>query len=322
MSDSLKKRKILLDCDPGHDDAVAIMLAAGAPQLELVGISTVAGNQTLEKTTSNALHVFQHLNLHYPVYAGCSRPLVRERAIIAADIHGKSGLDGPHFEKLNLQKENRHAVLWIIDTLMNAPEPMTVVTCGPMTNLALAMRLEPRIVEKIETYVFMGGSYQLGNVTPAAEFNILADPEAAHIIFTSGIRELVMVGLDVTRQCLCLPEVVERMAKIPNKAARLFADMMRFFNASQKATFGWPGGPLHDPLTVAWLIRPELLTLRHVHGEVDISHGPSYGRTNCDYLNYQKKEPNLYLATEVDVHAYWDLLEEILCRYSGEEVLK
>lgn len=318
MFKEAKKRKIILDCDPGHDDAVAIMLAAQAPNLELLGISTVAGNQTLAKTTCNALHVVQHLNLDIPVYEGCGRPLVREQAIIADDIHGETGLDGPKFAPLSRQKEQKHAVLWIIETLMAAQDPVTVVTCGPMTNLALAMRLEPKIVDKIETFVFMGGSYQLGNVSPAAEFNILADAEAAHIVFSAGLPQLVMVGLDVTRQCLVLPEVLDRMDKIPSKAGRLFVDLMKFFNASQKATFGWAGGPLHDPLTVGWLMDPSLLELKHVHATVDIQHGESYGRTNCDVLNYLKQEANLYVATGVDVPRYWDLLAKTLASYPEE----
>lgn len=319
MFEQTKRRKVILDCDPGHDDAVAIMLAAGSPMIELLGISTVAGNQTLEKTTHNALRVVQHLGLNIPVYEGCGRPLLREKAVIAADIHGESGLDGPVFAPLSIQKEDKHAVLWIIETLMQAEEAITVVTCGPMTNLAMALRLQPKIAEKIETFVFMGGSYQLGNVSPAAEFNILADAEAAHIVFTAGLKELVMIGLDVTRQCLVLPEIVERMSRIPTRAARLFVELMTFFNASQKATFGWEGGPLHDPLTVAWLLNPRLLQLRHVNGTVDIQHGQSYGRTNCDVLNYLKKEPNVYLATGVEVERYWDLLEEILRSYPEGE---
>ena len=216
----MNKRKIILDCDPGHDDAVAIILAAKNPNLELLGITVVAGNQTLENTQRNALHLVQHLDLNLPVYAGCGQPMVRDK-VIAGDIHGETGLDGPVFEELNREIEADHAVNYIIKTLMNSPEKVTVVTTGPMTNLGMALRMEPKIVDKIQEIVFMGGSYANGNVTPAAEFNILADAEAAHVCISSGLP-ITMVGLDVTRKALCYPEIVERMRKVGNKASDLF----------------------------------------------------------------------------------------------------
>lgn len=313
---SIKRKRLILDCDPGHDDAVAIMLAAKDPHFDLLGITTVAGNQTISKTTKNALNIVQHLDLNVPVFQGSARPIVREKAVIADDIHGESGLDGPEFDDLKIRAQEESAVLWIINTILKSPEPVTVVTCGPMTNLAMAIRLEPEIVENIESFVFMGGCYQLGNVTPAAEFNILADPEAAHIVFTSGIKKLVMVGLDVSRQCLCLPEIVERMSNIPGKAAQLFVDLMTFFNQSQKATYGWAGGPLHDPITIAYLINPDVLHTKYVFGEIDINGGQSYGRTNIDMLNYLKYSPNIYVADQVNVTLFWDIIAKGLEQYS------
>ena len=246
----MEKIKIILDCDPGHDDAVAIMMAAIHPKIDLIGITTVAGNQTLEKTTNNALKVCQYLNLDIPVYAGMSKPLVREQ-IIADDIHGQSGLDGPIFSELSRKAEKKHAVDYIIETLMDSSEPVTLVITGPETNIGVALKKEPRIVSKISQIVLMGGAYQLGNVTPAAEFNILADAEAAYIVFTSGIP-IVMVGLDLTRQALCVPEIIDRMGKINNKGAKLFVDLMRFFSMTQKQVFGWEGG--HCMIHVASLI--------------------------------------------------------------------
>jgi len=310
---AVNRQKIILDCDPGHDDAVAILLAGKAPELDLLGISVVAGNQTLEKTVANALKVTQHLGIEVPVFPGCPGPLVRQRTI-ADDIHGKTGLDGPVFAPLTRTAQDKHAALFMIERVLAAPGEITIVTTGPMTNLALAMRLEPRIIPLIRQIVFMGGSYQLGNVSPAAEFNILADGEAAHIVFTSG-RPLTMVGLDVTRKALCLPEIVERMAGIGSAAAKLFVDMMVFFNQTQKQTFGWDGGPLHDPITIAYLINPDLLTLKPMFSQVDIQSAQSYGRTNCDYFGYLKREPNVNVAIDINVPLFWDIIEEGIRRY-------
>ena len=226
----MDKTKIILDCDPGHDDAVAIMLAGKSPKIDLLGITVVAGNQTLDNTQRNALNVVQCLGLDVPVYAGCGQPMIREK-ITAGDIHGKTGLDGPVFEPLTRKLEPEHAVNYIVKTLMESDDPITMVTTGPMTNLAMAMRMEPRIIDKIERIVLMGGAYTNGNVTPAAEFNIVADADAAYVCFTSG-RPITMVGLDVTRKALCYPSIVERMEKVNNKASKLFVDLMRHFNKS------------------------------------------------------------------------------------------
>lgn len=309
----MEKKKIILDCDPGHDDAVAIMLAARSEKLDLLGITVVAGNQTLEKTQVNARNVCQCLGLDVPVYAGCGQPMVREK-MVAADIHGETGLDGPVFEPLTKPLEEKHAVQFIIDTLMGSDGDITMVTTGPMTNLAMAMRMEPRIVEKIEQIVLMGGAYTNGNVTPAAEFNIIADADAAYVCFTSG-RPITMVGLDVTRKALCYPAVVDRMEKVGNKASKLFVDLMRHFCKSQKEVFGWEGGPLHDPITIAYLLDPSVLTVKPMHAEIDIRSTQSYGRTNCDYFGYQKLEPTADVAVDIDVEKFWDIIEDGLRKY-------
>lgn len=310
----MEKRKLIMDCDPGHDDAIDILLAGRNPTIDLQGICTVSGNQTVENTTRNALNVCQYLGLDVPVYAGCPNPLVRVRPPVAADIHGSTGLDGPVFEPLKREAEKKHASLYIIDALRAAETPVTIVITGPMTNVALAMRLAPDILPKIREIVFMGGSYGLGNVTPAAEFNIITDAEAAYVVINSGCK-LTMVGLDVTRKALCLPSVVDRMEKVGNRASRLFVDLMRFFNKTQKEVFGWEGGPLHDPMTVAWLINPALLTLKPMHCQVDLRSTESYGRTNCDFFNYHKQKPNVNVAVDVDVPLFWDIIEEEIRRY-------
>lgn len=310
----MERRKIILDCDPGHDDAIAIMLAGKSPFIDLLGITVVAGNQTIEKTVRNALNVCQHLDIQVPVYSGCGQPMIRDRQMIADDIHGETGLDGPAFQELTKKQESKHGVLFIIDTLMESDGDITVVTAGPMTNLAMAMRMEPRIVPKIKEVVLMGGSYGFGNVTPAAEFNIIADADAAHVVFTSG-RPITMVGLDVTRKVLCYPEIIERMKKIGNKAANLFADLMTFFSKSQKEVFGWAGGPLHDPVTIAYLIDPTVITTKAMNTEIDIRSTQSYGRTNCEFFGYNKKEPNSNVAVDIDVEKFWNIIEEGIRNY-------
>lgn len=310
----MARQKIILDCDPGHDDAVALTLAAGSPELELLGVTVVAGNQTLENTARNACRVLQWLDREdIPVYAGCGQPMVRDK-ITAGDIHGESGLDGPVFPPLRKAAEADHAVRFLIRTLLASEGGITVVTTGPMTNLAMAMRLEPRITEKIRRIVLMGGSYTNGNVTPAAEFNILADPEAAHVCFSSG-RPVAMIGLDVTRKVLCYPEVVERMAGVNTCASRLFVDLMGHFCRTQKEIFGWEGGPLHDPVTIASLLDPELVTTKPMNVRIDLRSTDSYGRTNCDYFGYLGLPATADVAVDIDVPRFWDIIEAGLRRY-------
>ena len=311
----MQKEKIILDCDPGHDDAVAIMLAAINPKIELLGITVVAGNQKLEKTVNNALKVCNHLNLDVPVYSGMSRPMIREQ-LIADDIHGETGLDGPKFEELKIKAEDKHAVNFIIDTLMNSDEKITLVPTGPLTNIGMAIRFEPRIIEKINRIVLMGGSYQLGNMTPAAEFNILADPDAAHIVFSSGVK-IVMMGLDLTRQASATKEVVEKIKSLNNKASKLFVDLMEFFAASQKNVYGWSAPPVHDPTTIAYIIDPECIEVKPMFCEIELWSEKSYGRTICDYFGILKKEPNVDVAVKLDFDRFWNLIYENLKLYDN-----
>lgn len=309
----MEKIKIILDCDPGHDDAVAITLAGKNPAIELLGITIVSGNQTLDKTVRNALNITQHLEIDVPVYGGCCEPMVRKK-IVARDIHGESGLDGPVFPPLERKAEPEHAVNYIVRTLMESDGDITVVTTGPMTNLAMALRMEPKIAEKIKQIVLMGGSYGNGNVTPAAEFNIVADAEAAYVCFTAGVP-MTMVGLDVTRRALCYPKIVERMAKINNRASKLFVDLMAHFCKTQKETFGWEGGPLHDPITIAYLIDPSVLKVKPMNVRIDIRSSDSYGRTNCDIFDYLGLPHTADVAMDIDVERFWDIIEENLRLY-------
>ena len=307
--------KIILDCDPGHDDAVAILMAGIHPSIQLLGITTVAGNQTLNKTTINALNVCQYLNIDVPVCSGMSLPMVRKVQTIANDIHGESGLDGPVFDKLTKELDKRHAVNFIIETLKNSNEKITLVVTGPMTNVAMAFRMEPSIVEKVKRVIFMGGSYQLGNVTPAAEFNIFADAEAAYVVFNSGVP-LVMMGLDLTRKALCYPNIVERMGKVGGKASKLFVDLMGFFCKTQKQVFGWEGGPLHDPTCIAYIIDESCIETKDMYSEVEIRSEKCYGRTLCDYFGVTKNKPNSKVSIKLDVDKFWNIVEECIKLYN------
>jgi ribosylpyrimidine nucleosidase len=309
-----KPVKIILDIDPGHDDAVALMLARIHPKIDLRAVTVVAGNQTLEKTTRNALNVATAVGLRgIPVAAGMSRPMVREQ-VIADDIHGVSGLDGPTFGEPSVALDPRHGVDLIIEMLMASEGDITLVPTGPLTNVAMAMRKEPRIVERIERIVLMGGSYQLGNITPAAEFNIYADPEAAQVVFSSG-RPIVMMGLDLTRQALCTARVVERVRALGNPVAILFAELMEFFAATQRKVFGWQAPPLHDPTTVAWLIDPTLIETRPMHVGIELRGEMTYGRTCCDYFGMTGRAPNAEVAVKLDVPRFWDLIVDTLALY-------
>lgn len=307
------KEKVILDVDPGHDDAVAIMLAAKNPKIDLLAITTVAGNQTLDKTTKNALNVCSHLGINVPIAAGMDRPMVRDQ-IIADDIHGETGLDGPEFGEITVELDKRHAVDLIIELLMESDGDVNLVPTGPLTNIAMAMRKEPRIVDKIKRIVLMGGAYTIGNVTPSAEFNILVDPEAAHVVFTSG-RPIVMMGLDLTRQAKATREVIEKMKTIDNKASKLFVDIMEFFTKTQREVFGWEAPPTHDPTTIAYLIDPSIIETKPMHVEIELRSPTSYGRTICDYFGVTGKEPNAEVATKLDFDKFWNLIYETLKMY-------
>ncbi|HCI4313087.1 TPA: nucleoside hydrolase [Salmonella enterica subsp. enterica serovar Infantis] len=311
----MAKTKIILDCDPGHDDAVAIMMAARHPKIDLLGITVVKGNQTLEKTTRNTLNVCQALGLDVPVYQGMGVPMVIASPATEERVHGESGLDGPVFDTLHKKVESKHAVTYLIETLMASDGDITLVPTGPLTNIAMAMRFEPRIISKIKEIVLMGGSYQHGNVTPSAEFNIFADAEAAYVVFESGVK-VTMMGLDITRQALCYPSVVERMAKHHNPAGKLFVDLMGFFCKAQKETYGWDGAPLHDPTTVAYLIDPSVITVKAMHTDIEIRSEQSYGRTNCDYFNLTDKVKNTDVAIAIDTAKFWDIVEECIKLYN------
>lgn len=304
-----EKIKVIMDCDVGHDDAVALMVAASDPGIELLGITVVSGNQTLENTLRNTLNVVQHLSLHIPVYAGMGEPMIRDR-FNAPEIHGQSGLDGPVFEQLHLQAEKEHAVNFIIRTLRESDEKITLVPTGPLTNIAMALRMAPDIREKIERISLMGGAFGLGNYTPAAEFNVYADPEAAHVVFSSGLP-IVMMGLDLTNQTIADMDIIQRMEAIGNKAGKLFGDMLRFTFESQKL-FGLTAGPVHDVTAITYVVRPDLFEVKPGYVEVCLDKGNCYGRTVVDFSGICGKKPNALVGTGVHLSEFWDYVEERL----------
>jgi ribosylpyrimidine nucleosidase len=309
------KIKIILDVDPGHDDAVAMMLAAKHPKIDLQAITVVAGNQTLEKTAKNAINVCSCLGIkNIPVAAGMSRPMVREQ-VIADDIHGESGLDGPVFGEPTVKLDQRHAVDLIIELLMKSNGDITLVPTGPLTNIGMAIRREPRIIPKIAKIVLMGGAYQLGNITPAAEFNIYADPEAAHVVFSCG-RPVVMIGLDLTRQALATQAVVKKIGTIDNKASKLFVSLMEFFSRTQNQVFGWEAPPVHDPTTIAYLIDPSIIQTKPMHVQIELRSDASYGRTLCDYFDMLHKPVNAEVAVKLDFDKFWNTVYETIKLYS------
>lgn len=309
----MNKQKIILDCDPGHDDAIAILLAIASKEIDLLAITVAAGNQTIEKTAQNALNVARYLHSNVPIAIGCPLPIVRDR-VICEQVHGESGLDGFIFPKYEKDFDKRHACQMMIDLLLQN-DKVTIVTCGPLTNLAMAMRLNPNIISHIEKVVIMGGSIDNGNTSPAAEFNIMCDAEAAYIVFNSGL-DIYMCGLNITRKVLVFDDIVNRMEKINNFASDLFVKLMKVFNVNQKKTFGIEAAPLHDPVTIVSLLDQSVIKFQKMNVEIDINHGSSYGRTNCDIFDYLHKEKNAYVAIDIDIDKYWDIIEKAIRSFS------
>ena len=308
------KHKIILDCDPGHDDAVALLLAARHPEIELLAVTTVAGNQSVDKTTRNALKVCSLANLrHIPVARGMDRPLVRP-AKHAADIHGESGMDGPNVPEPDIEPVASHAVDLLIEMLMNSEGDITLVPTGPLTNIASAMRQQPAIVPKIQAISLMGGSIGLGNVTPAAEFNIHTDPEAAAIVFSCG-RPITVSTLEVTHQALATEEIVARLRGANRRVATFVADLLVFFAETYRKVFGFAAPPLHDPCAVAAVIDPTILKAQMMHVEIETAGMWTSGSTVCDVHHVLQKEPNARVGYGLEVERFWDMLLETILSY-------
>lgn len=307
-------KKIILDCDPGHDDAVALLLAHGNPDIDLLAVTTVVGNQTLEKVTRNALAVGTIAGItRVPFAAGCARPLVRTIET-APEIHGESGMDGPELPEPTIELDPRHAVDLIIDTIMaHEPGTITLVPTAGLTNIALAARKEPRIVERVKEVVLMGGGYHTGNWSAVAEFNIIIDPEAAHIVFNEK-WPVVMVGLDLTHQALATPEVVSRIAALDTAPARFVRELMDFFAAAYKDAQGFDYPPVHDPCAVAYVIDPSVVKTRKVPVNIELQGTLTLGMTVADFRAPAPKDCTTSVATELDHERFWDLVTDALVR--------
>lgn len=313
MINTVKPLPLIIDCDPGQDDAIALMLAMASPEeLDLLGICAVAGNVPLVLTESNARRIRDVSGRpEVPVFAGCPRPMVKILET-AEYVHGKSGIDGAGLADPSRPVEAAHAVDWLIETLRAADNPITLATLGPLTNVAMAIVMAPDIVEHISELVLMGGALALGNVTPAAEFNIYSDPHAAHIVFEAGIK-LTMIGLDVTHQARATPARLEAIRAIGNPAAACVAGMLDFYGAQYLSTFG-EGAPLHDPCVIAFILRPDLFSGREMRVDIEISSPLTIGQTVCDVHARSGQTANANVLEYVNSDGFFELLGERLAR--------
>jgi inosine-uridine nucleoside N-ribohydrolase len=293
---------IVLDCDPGHDDAIALLLALASPEVELRGVTTVAGNQTLEKTTANAIRVLELAGREdVDVAAGAGRPLVRE-PFVAAYVHGETGLDGSDLPPAHGEPVAQHAV----DVLAERVGGITLVATGPLTNVALLLARYPDV--RPERIVLMGGAIAEGNVTPAAEFNVWADPEAAKRVFASGL-DLTMVGLDVTHRALVRAEHKERL-RAAGRVGRTVAELLDFYDRFHREVYGFDGSPIHDAVALAYAFRPDLLETRELNVEVDCESELCRGRTVVDVWRRSGRDANAHVAVGIDAPAFVELLVE------------
>ena len=310
-----RRRRVVLDCDPGHDDAMAILLAAASPAIELEAITTVAGNQTLDKVSLNARRVCSVAGIdRVPIAAGRGTPLRRDR-IVAGEIHGESGLDGVDWDDPNVDLDPRDGVDLIVELAMrDEARHLNVVAVGPLTNVAAALQREPRISERIERIAIMGGAIGLGNWTPSAEFNIYADPDAADVVFRSGIP-ITLVPLEATHQALATEPVLARIAALDTPVARMSDALLRYFAETYERVFGFEAPAVHDPCAVAAIIDPTILHTRPMNVEVDLGSELSLGRTVCDVYGTTGRTPNADVAMGIEVDRFWELMLAALATY-------
>ncbi len=309
-------RKIIIDTDPGQDDAVAILLALASPEdIEVLGITCVAGNVPLDLTSKNARIVCELAGKpQVRVFAGCDRPLGRD-LVTAEHVHGKTGLDGPDLPDPGMPLQDGHAVEFIIDTLRAEPAgSVTLCPLGPLTNIATAFEKAPDIVAKVQEIVLMGGGYfEGGNITPTAEFNIYVDPQAADIVFRSGVP-LVVMPLDVTHKALVTKRRNDAFRALNTPAGIAVAQMTDFFERFDKEKYGSEGAPLHDPCVTAYLIKPELFTGRHINVEIEVTSELTMGMTVADWWRVTDRAPNAMFMGGIDADGFFALLTERLAR--------
>ncbi|AKE39624.1 Inosine-uridine nucleoside N-ribohydrolase [Corynebacterium camporealensis] len=308
--------KIILDCDPGHDDAVALLLALGNPDIEVLGVTTVGGNNSLEKVARNARVVLEVAGrTDVPVYAGCGRPLLREPEI-ADDVHGDTGMDvaGVELPSPSAALADGHAVDFLINTIMEAePGTITLVPTGPLTNIAMAVRKEPRIVERVKEVVLMGGGYHEGNWSAVAEFNIKIDPEAAHIVFEE-LWPVTMVGLDLTHQALATDEVEASIKELGTPVADFVVGLFGFFREAYRENQGFEHPPVHDPCTIAYLIDPSVVQTVKAPVHVELTGTHTTGMTVTDFRAPAPADCHTQVATKLDHAGFWNLVVDALRR--------
>ncbi|RZV36491.1 MAG: nucleoside hydrolase [Chromatiales bacterium] len=312
-------RKVIIDCDPGQDDAVALFLAMSAPdELEVLGVTTVAGNVPLELTQRNTRMMCDIAGRpDMRVYAGCDKPMQLE-AITAEYIHGNTGIDGVDVFDPETPLQETHAVDFIVETLRAAEEgTVTLVPTGPMTNIGTAIKRDPGILDAVDRIVSMGGAMREGgNRSPSAEFNVLVDPHAAEIVYNCG-RPVTAMGLDVTHQVLSTRERVARIRGVGNKVADATADMLSFFHRYDTKKYGSEGAPLHDPCTVAWLLRPDLFETKVCNLSVETTSELTLGHTAVDFWHVTDRPHNVEWTYAVDAEGFYDLLVERLAWFGG-----
>ncbi len=311
----MEKQKIIIDTDPGQDDAVAILLALASPELEVLGLTTVAGNVPLNLTQKNARIICELAGrADLPVFAGCDQPL-RRNLVTAEHVHGRTGLDGPSLPDPTMPLDPRHAVAFLIETLRAAPPgQVTLCTLGPLTNLATAFGEAPDIIPRIGQIIAMGGAYfEVGNITPAAEFNIYVDPEAADIVVRSGVP-LTFMPLDVTHKALVTAPRNAAFRALGNGAGVATAEMTDFFERFDRAKYGSDGAPLHDPTVIAYLLKPELFSGRHVNVAVETRSDLTLGMTVADWWGVTNRAPNVTFMGDLDADGFFALLTERLAR--------
>lgn len=309
---------IIVDCDPGVDDAIALLLAFGL-NLPIQGITTVAGNVPLSLTQSNARKICTLANrADIPVFAGCPRPLLRPLAT-AEDIHGATGLQGSPLPEPTVPLQSQHSVDYLTQQLLSASEPTTIAALGPLTNIAVALIQNPEIAKNIEQLVIMGGAVGQGNITPSAEFNMYVDPHAAHVVLTAGIPT-TLITLDLTHQVLTTPERLEAIKAIGNSVSKAAAGLLYFYGQSDVERYGLPGGPLHDPCVLAYLHSPDLFTTKKVSVELELTSEPAMGRTIIDWHGDATRPDGtastVQVAETVNVQGFYDLLNTALSSFS------
>lgn len=308
-------QKIIIDTDPGQDDAVALLVALASEEFDVIGVTTVAGNVPLNLTEGNARKICELAGRpDIRVFAGCERPL-RRFLVTAEEVHGKTGLDGAELPDPQMPRQSLHAVNFIIKSLHNnAPNSIILCSLGPLTNIASAIEKDPGIVPRIQQIVLMGGAnFERGNVTPVAEFNIYVDPDAADVVFRSGVPITVM-PLDVTHQALTSPRRIEAFRSLGNWAGVTVASLISFFERFDISKYGMDGAPLHDPCVIAYLLQPNLFVGRQVNVEIETSSELTMGMTVVDWWNVTNRKPNALFVNEIDADGYFDLLTQRIAK--------